>query len=71
MTTIIKFTGADVSVRVEQSTEEVLEAMSRAQGQPFPLRLQGGGQVFVNPDNVACWQELNESISPGRLDPHP
>jgi hypothetical protein len=71
MTTIINFTGNGLSVRVDQSLEEVLEAMSRAQGQPFPLKLENGGQVFINPANIACWQELVEKISPGRLDPLP
>ena len=71
MTTLINFTGNGLSLRVAQSMEEVLEAMSRAQGQPFPLDLEKGGQVFINPANVACWQDLVESISPGRLDPLP
>ena len=71
MATIIKFTGGDLSVKVEQSNEEVLEGMSRAQGQPFPLELTGGGQVFVNPANIACWQTHVETISPGSLNPQP
>jgi hypothetical protein len=68
--TIIKFTGSELWVKVEQSNEEVLEAMSRAQGQPFLLDLADGGQVFVNPANIACWQTVVDRISPGRLESH-
>ena len=68
MTTIVKFTGGELSIRVEQSNDEVLERMSRAQGQPFQLDLTEGGQVFVNPASIACWQTMSDRISPGRLD---
>ncbi len=70
MATIITFTCGN-SVRVQQSNEEVLEGLSRAQGQPFPLELDGGDQVFINPANVAFWQTVVDRISPGSLNPQP
>jgi hypothetical protein len=67
MPTLIRFAAQDVSIRVSETAEQVLNAYESADGKPFQLELADGGAVHINPETVACWHVYNDSISPGRL----
>jgi hypothetical protein len=68
MPTVIKFSGSDLTITVAQSPDEVSRAVADANGGPLQLdMIERGQRVFVNPDVVACWHELENQISPGRM----
>jgi hypothetical protein len=68
MATIIKFAGADNGITVVQTVDEVRTAMDGAGGEPFPLNLESSGEpVYVNPATLACWHQLELTVSPGRM----
>jgi hypothetical protein len=62
MTTRITFVSNrgdnPLGITVAQSPEEVLEALTTADGLPFSLDLDGEkGKVFVSPSAIAYWKE--------------
>jgi hypothetical protein len=68
MPTVINFSGNDSTITVAESPEEISRAVAAANGGPLQLELIGRGQrVFVNPEKVAWWHELENQISPGRM----
>jgi hypothetical protein len=68
-TTIIEFVGRERSIRVNESSEKVLEALVAHEGRPFALEALDGWTVFVNPATIAFWHEQLEQVSPGRMGP--
>ena len=65
MPTVITFTGQrgdkPLTLAVEQDPEQVMAAHYAADGKPFPLELEGGGRVFVQPLTIAYWWEQQEA----------
>jgi hypothetical protein len=57
--------GKNMRMRVSQTPEQVGEAWAAAGGQPFQLTADRGGDVWVNPSSVVCWQEAR---APGGAD---
>jgi hypothetical protein len=67
MPTLIRFAAQEVTIRVSETAEQVLNAYESADGKPFQLELPDGAPVYINPEAVACWHVYNDQISPGRL----
>jgi hypothetical protein len=67
--TIIEFVGRERSLRVNESSEKVLEALVAHEGRPFALKALDGWTVFVNPATIAFWHGQVEQVSPGRMGP--
>ena len=61
MPTLINFAAGHgetpLGLAVEESPEEVAEALANAGGAPVRLRQRSGDVVYVNPATVAFWQE--------------
>jgi hypothetical protein len=69
VTTVIEFIGRERTIRVNESTDKVLEKIAASADRPFTLEALDGWTVYVNPGSVACWYEQVEQVNPGRLDP--
>lgn len=59
MPTTIVFPGGsgDMTLAVQEGPAEVQDAFIAAQGNPFRLTSSRGKEVWINPDNIAYWQE--------------